>query len=368
MSEPLAEEVFRLAGEGIEVPATPLEQVATRARAQQRRRRRWAAGIVSAVLVAVVAPATLLAAWRGADQPPVERVDNPAILAWWADDVLHLDHVAVGLSGVTDLVQVGAGAVIGDEDGDVVLVDPSGRVTTIGHKAADQPLVGSDRRGWVAWVDPRDGAPRLEVYDVGDRRQLTSRDLPPPDPGDPGEGGHPIAVDGDQIFYAAVDGDWGWVPDEVGRVDVKGLLDVAAATIVRRAGTGRIRIVQPFFSVSYVRYGEGARLSPGGEFVLTRLPGGTAEAPVGPVLIYDTRTGKRIWTGLHPEDLVVAATLGPLDTVSYVIAHGGEAHARDERVRSFTGPYDLRTCDLVQHSCYRAVTFQHAGDVPLLAS
>ena len=371
MTQELAEEVFRLAGTAIEVPGAPVEEVVTRARSQRRRRRRVVAATVAGAL-AVVGLGTWVGTRQGPssgpDQPPAVRVENPADVAWWANDVLHLRHVAVQMPRVEDLVQLGDGAVIGDEDGNVVLVDGAGRLTTIGHKIAGAPLAASEHQGWVAWVDPGDRAPQIVVYDVAAGEVLATRDLPYRGPRweTLDEGSHPIAVDGNQVFYAGEDGDWGWVPDQTGLVDVDGLLDVSAATIVKAAGTGRIRIVQPFFSVDYVRSGVGAQLSTGGEYVLTRAPGGPG--PFGKVLIYDTRSGERVWTGVRPQDVVVAVTPGSDGTVSYVVAHGPDQPQGTDFVRlSFTGPYELRTCLLGERSCFRATKFPHTGALPVLA-
>ncbi|GAA2144143.1 hypothetical protein GCM10009844_17360 [Nocardioides koreensis] len=373
MTQELAEEVFALAGTAIDVPDAPVEEVVARARSQRRRRRRAAAAAVAGLLVVVG-----LGTWVGTrpgsqpppgpDQPPVVRVENPAAVAWWANDVLHLRHAAVEMPRVEDLVQLGDGAVIGDEDGDVVLVDGAGRLTTIGNKVAGAPLAASEHQGWVAWVDPGDRAPRLVVYDLEAAEVLATRDLPYRGPrwGSLDEGSHPIAVDGNQVYYAGQDGDWGWGPDGTGLVDVDGLLDVSAATIVKAAGADRIRIVQPFFSVDYVRTGVGAQLSPGGEHVLTRAPGGGGR--FGKVLIYDTRSGERIWTGVRPQDVVVAATLGSDGSVSYVVAHGPDQPQGTDFVRlSFTGPYELRTCHLGERTCSRATKFPHTGALPILA-
>lgn len=373
MSDQLAEDVFRLAAEGVEVRSAPFDEVVGRARSQRRRRRRLVAATVAGVLAVVG-----LGTWVGtrqsaapaARQVPVVRVENPAPVAWWANDVLHLQHVAIGMPRVEDLVRLGDGAVIGDEKGNVVLVDGEGRLTTIGHKLAGAPLVASEHQGWVAWVDPGEGSSELVVYDVTRRAVLATRELP--DVGSRGgrldERSFPIAVDGNEVFYAGRDGDWGWVPNEVPVTDVNGLIDVSAATIVRRAGTGRIRIVQPFFSVDYVRSGRGAQLSPGGQYVLTRSPDAFATGPFGKVLIYDTRSGERIWTGLRRQDAVVAATLGPDDAVTYVVAHGPDQPHGTEFVRlSFTGPYELRTCHLVERTCSRVTKFPHTGALPILA-
>ncbi len=370
MSEELAEEVFRLAAEGVEVPAAPVAEVVGRARSRRSRRRRWVAGALAGVVAAVglgTWVGTREAASSGPERPAVVQVENPAPVAWWANDVLHLHHVAVEMPRVEDLVQLGDGAVIGESDGGVVLVDGRGRLTTIGHKVAGAPLVASEHQGWVAWVDPRDRAPQLVVYDLEAGEVLATRNLRYRGPRwkSLDEGSYPIAADGDRVYYSGQDGTWAWSPADGDVVDVEGLLDVSAGTIVKAAERGRIRIVQPFFSVDYVREGLSAQLSPGGERVLTRAPGG--EGPFR-VLIYDTRTGERQWTGLQREDVAVAASLGRDGQVTYVVAHRPDQPQGTDFVRlSFTGPYELRTCHLEERTCVRVTKFPHTGSLPILA-
>ncbi len=98
------------------------------------------------------------------------------------------------------------------------------------------------------------------------------------------------------------------------------MLDVESATRVYGDGE-RIDMVQPFFSVNFVRPGATADLSPGGTYVLARPPG-----QLGPFqpLIYDARSGERLPTGLGPEELAVDAAFGPDGTVDYLVvqAHG----------------------------------------------
>ncbi|MFC4786294.1 hypothetical protein ACT8ZV_17585 [Nocardioides sp. MAHUQ-72] len=383
MTEQLAEDVFRLAGEGVEVPAAPVDEVVAAARATRGRRWRVVAACVAGVLV-VVGVATWIGA-RPSGEPEgspgptgVVRAENPASVAWWAGGVLHLAHVTVELPHVEEVVGLGDGAVVGDAEGNVVLVDGDGSLATIGRKAVGAPVVASEHQGWVAWVDPRVPAPQMEpqgpapqlvVYDVDTRQPFAVRELPTLGPRhDSVQENQPIAVDGNQVFYAGEDGDWGWVPDQATLVDVDGLLDVSAATIVRRAGVDRIRIVQPFFSVEFVRQGRGAQLSPGGEYVLTRTTSRRFGGAFGPVLIYDTRSGDKLWTGLRRRDVAMAATLGPDDEVTYVVAHRtGERQDVEFTRTSYNGPYELRTCHLGERTCFTVTSIPQTGVLPVLA-
>ena len=92
---------------------------------------------------------------------------------------LHLANVTVEVppSGrpIDHLAQINGGAVYGDDTGAVAFVGDDGKVTRIGTKAVDAPLVASDESGWVAWVDPRDESPRLVVYDLTAREVLVAR-------------------------------------------------------------------------------------------------------------------------------------------------------------------------------------------------
>jgi hypothetical protein len=375
MTHQLAEEAFALAAQGLEVPPAPVEEVVTEARSRLGRRRRLVALATAGVLV-VVGLATWAGARQGAGPEPaaeptgIERVENPADTAWWASGVLHLAHVTVDLPGVEQVAGLGDGAVVGDDEGNVVLVDGDGVTTTIGRQVPGAPLVASEHQGWAVWVDPQDRAPQLVVYDVAARQTLAIRELPfngsrwgPLD-----QGSYPIAVDADQVYFADQGGDWAWAPEKAGLADADGLLDVSAATMVRRDGVDRIRMIQPFFNVEYVRRGRGAQISPGGEYVLTRTTSARFAGEFGPVLVYDTRSGDRIWTGLEPREVAMVASLGPDDEVTYVIAHrSGERQDVEFTRFSYNGPYDMRTCHLGEHTCFEVTTIPQTGTLPILA-
>jgi hypothetical protein len=380
VNELVVEEIFRDAVRSVETLPPPLEAVRERAAGELRRRRRRSVLGTTAALVFLVA-----AAWLGtragggttvATRPVVTMVENPANVAWWADGQLHLANVTVAVPSahhvVTDLIEINGGAVYGDDAGAVAFVGDDGEVTRIGTKAPGAPLVASDETGWVAWVDPRGRSPELVVYDLTAREVLARRILSPPDPRLDGAGGdsHPIALDGDEVFYATPDGDLAWtVPDgATERVEPAGLLAVASGTGVWQLDPTRIRIVQPFFSISFDRTGAGAAISADGNRVLTHTFGAREGGSFGTVHLYDARSGKPLWTGLSHRDVPIAATLGPEDEVSYLVEPRAERPRHDDFVRqSSSSPYELRACDQESHQCRSVTQLPRVETTPVLA-
>ncbi len=364
MNEIDVEEVFRDAAGAIDVPAPSVDAVVAESRAHRHHRQRQvltSVGTAAAVLA--------LATWWGTrpdpdpegELPPavVTRAENPADIAWWANDVLHLDHVDLALLAVTDLAEVAAGAVYADVRGAVVLVDEEGARTRLGTKAPGSRLVVSDEQRWVAWVDPNEGALELVVYDVTRREVLAQVSVPP--------GTDPIALDQDKVFYARPDGDFALVlPDgEAGVREGAGLLDVASATRVRQSSAEALMMVQPFFSISFGRPGVGAHLSADGNYVLTRTA--DERSVYGTVHIYDTRSGKGVPTGLTDEDLALAARFGPEGTVTYVVSRFQDEPQADDFVRSsFSGALELRTCSLDTGRCEVKAKLPSTGPTPVL--
>jgi hypothetical protein len=373
MRELLAEETFRVVAESVETLPPPLEAIRDRARSQ--RRRRWTSlGAAAAVAALLLGTATWLGTRPGplpvTPQPAVKAVRNPASVVWWANGQLRLANVSVETPLPTDLAAISGGAVYGNKSGDVVFVGDDGEVTRIGTQHPGAPLVASDERGWVAWVDPGDRSPELVVYDLTARQVLASRPLPAGEFGSEsgGEDGHPIAIDQDKIFYVDQDGEHEWtVPDgATHRVQPSGLLAVRQATKVWQLAPATIQIVQPFFSLFFNRSGRGAQLSPDATYVLTRTAVTTES--FGAVLIYDARSGDRVWTGLGRKDVVVEATLGPDDEVTYVTANRADQPRWDDYVRqSFSGPYELRTCHLETQTCTAVRKIPRVGVLPVLA-
>ena len=107
-----------------------------------------------------------------------QRSPNPAEVAWYAEDVLHLAHATYVLPTLRDLTVLGAGAAYGDDEGRVVYLADDGTRTLLGDKDPVVPFATSDALGWVAWVDPDGPHPRLFVYDVGQAEIIGQLDLP----------------------------------------------------------------------------------------------------------------------------------------------------------------------------------------------
>lgn len=361
MTRPPAAEVFRLASESIEVFTPPADVIVAEARAQRGRRRRTVvAGVAAAVLV--LGGLTWLVSRESSgpeDLPPakVTRARNPVPVAWYAEGRLHLERVAVTVPELTDLVELNGGAVYGDLEGTVAFVAADGERRRIGHKDPDQPLVASTGEGWAAWVDPGDGGqPMLMVYDVSKGAMLRTRDLTSADV-------RLIAIDQHRVFYETPVGSYAWTPgveppEELVR---DGLADVESATRVYQVG-GTIEMVQSFFNVSYVRPGVGARLSAGGSFVLSRVPGlDTADGSPFRPLLYDTRSGARMPSGVGVDERAVDATFGGNHTLVYLVAQVAD-------IDDDTDPLlVLRSCDLDGTRCADVAPVESAPDRPLLA-
>lgn len=354
--------------ETIDVLAPPSETVLAHTERPRRRVRPAVAG--AALALTVLAG---LGTWHGtrsqddpAPEPPhVTDVENPADVAWWAGGLLHLQHVTVTQPDLTEMAEVDGGVVLGDSDGRVWFVAADGTRTRLGQKEPRQPLVANDERGWAAWVDPDDAFPELVVYDVPAREVLTRRGLAPHADPFVSEVSHPIALDQDKVFYTDRNADWeltlpGGQPH---RVEPGGLAGVRHATRVWQVGTDRLRIVQPMFSVEYLVAGNGAQMSPDSSYLLTREPPTAGfEGPVL-VLLYDTRSGERPWTGLRAGEVPVSTALGTNGEVTYMIATRVSAPAPGG---SFPGPYELRTCQVELRTCRTVLLIRGADRLPVL--
>lgn len=360
------EKIFREAGESILVRPPGIEAVRHRVHAQ--RRRRWPAVLsVSFGLLVVVGLGTWLAI-RPAEPDTslsiahVQRQENPSGMTWFANGVLHLDHVRVALPPVQQIAVINGGAAYGDGE-QVVFVAADGVRTRLGTKVPGAALVASDEQGWVAWVDPGDGAPEVVAYDLTSRSTIARAGLK----GDAAES-EPIAIDQDRVYFATPDGEYEWQPLSGDPVPVApdGLLDVSSATRVFQVDPETIRIRQPLFDIVIDRLGKGARLSADGNYVLTRTD--NDQSMYGTVRIYDTRSGNEIESGLSVHDLAIAAQLGPRDTVTYVVARADDGSEPDEFLRlSLSGPLELRTCSFNTGECVVDAKFPHTGPTPLLA-
>lgn len=315
-------EVLRAAAATIEVLPAAYDDVAARARGQLRRRRR-------VVMVAALGGVVLLglATWAGAAlsregvrerSADVERVLNPAAISWYAEDTLHLREVTVRIPNITDLVAVGERVVYLDEDGIVGQVAGDGTVHEIGVAVPGSRLLGWADRSWAVWVEPGDPAARLVVWDVAARAEVGSLRSD--------SSLEPIAIDQGYVVYTVGGDGWTWEPPEgqPARLPPIELLDQASSTRVFQRDE-QIEIVQPLFGLSFLRAGEGAQLSFGGRYVLSRVPGPWEPGEPYDPLLYDTRTGEAIETGVGPGERVFAAAFTPLQEVAYFVDPGDEA-------------------------------------------
>lgn len=364
MSERLAEEVFRTASESIEVLTTPYEAVVERAREQRRRRwRAIAAGVAAAV---VVAGLTTWVATRPA--PPPEPVPthvvpmrNPVGTAWYAGGRLHLRTVAVDIPDVTDVASVGDGVVYLDRDGEVGLVSASGDRTIVGSAVPGSTVLGSGEDDWAVWLHPEESGVRLVVWSVRLDEVLASMVVSPET--------QLIAIDQDRVYTQADAGAFSWQAGVAGARPVPlgppQLADVGSATRVYQRGH-RIEMVQPFFSVSFVRRGDGATVSPGGNYVLSRRPGPWEPGSPFEPLIYDTRSGARLPSGIAGDERAIDAVFGTNHDVTYLVAKAADL-ADVDLDGGRVGLLVLRTCELEAAGCHDVAPVPSSGGRAMFA-
>lgn len=361
MSEQLAEEIFRKAGQSIEVLPAPYDAVVERARRHRRHRRRAVAASVAAALVVVGAATWVSTRPEQAAEPVPTHVvpsKNPVGTAWY-DGRLHLRSVAVDLPGATSLAGVGESAAYIDTDGDVGIVGPDGERTVVGSADPGSTILGSGENGWTAWLEPGEDGSRLVVWglEIGD--EIGSIVVSPET--------RLIAIDQDRVYAEGDAGTFAWQPteDQPEQIDAHDLVDVGSATRVYQRGR-RIEMVQPFFSVSFTRPGEGASVSPGGNFVISRKPGpwvpGTPYTP----LVYDTRSGDLLPSGVAPDERVVDAAFGNNNEITYLVANVRDLAGVDldgARARLLV----LRTCEPETTFCHDVVPVRSGGDRAMFA-
>ncbi|MGB0099215.1 MAG: hypothetical protein WBP61_02950, partial [Nocardioides sp.] len=313
-----ADERVRSVGAAIGVPPPAYPQITRRSLDQRRHRRRRAlAGTLLALLVAGLAVWAVLQLGDGVRERSVDVVPepNPIDLPWYADGRLHLRSVIVEISGLTDLTAVGDAAVYLDQDGIVGQVDAEGRVIEVGIAVPGSDLLGSTEEGWAAWVEPG-ASGRLVVWDVEDATEVGGLRS--------ASSVRPIAIDAGLVHFGLGDRDFTWAPpdDEPERLQPTGLVDVSAATRVYQRDD-RIEIVQPVFQGDFLRIGVGGRLSWGGAFALTREPGPWRPGDPYRPLLYDTRSGSELETGVAPGERIVDAAFTTRQEIVYLVAPDG---------------------------------------------
>jgi hypothetical protein len=361
------------AGEGVVVLARAPEDLA--ADEPLWWRSRWAAAITGLLALALALGGWTWWTERGpldGERQPVglsavdpQRSRNPAEVAWYADDVLHLAHATYVLPPLRDLGVLGAGAVYGDTEGRVVHLADDGVRTLLGTKDPLVPLVSSDALGWVAWVDPAGANPRLLVYDVGQADIIGELDLPASGSGPQEEPDtRPVAIDQQTVYFVTSEGARAWRPTRdpgsVEELELAALLDVSSANRMYQLDTERIRLDQPFFSVVYDVPGRGGELSADGNYALTHSP------EDGSVLVYDTRSGTRVDVQMPGDVLVADVVLAPEGAITYLTLDP-EGFASQEGSDSNPLRGELVTCQLDDGTCESLASFAVDSEAPLLA-
>ncbi|WP_028636844.1 sigma factor-like helix-turn-helix DNA-binding protein [Nocardioides sp. URHA0032] len=356
-----AEEAFRTAAGSIEVPTAPYDGVVARAREQRRRRWRIVAGAAAAILVVAGGTTWLTTRPEKPAEPETTRVvasPNPVDISWY-DGRLHLRRVAVHLPGLTSVAGVGESAAFIDTDGAVGVVQPAGEVALVGRSAPGSRVLGSAENGWAAWVEPGDPASRIVVWSVGNHEEVDSLVVAP--------GTRLVAIDQDRVYATGDAGAFEWRPahGRPVRLDEPGLLDVGSSTRVYQRHRA-ITVVQPFYDVTFTRRGEGAAVSPGGTFVLSRIPGPWVPGSPFTPLVYDARTGDLLPSGVAPDERVVDAAFGNNHEINYLVANVSDLEGVDldgARSRLFV----LRTCALERSTCSDVVPVRSAADRAMFA-
>ena len=324
----------------------------------QRARQVMTARRALAVLVPIVLVVAGLTWWTTRDTneeqekqlgpAALTRAENPAgSVTWWANGELHLDHVVLAVDGLRDMTRLGNGVVYGDDEGRVVHVAEDGGRTVLGHKDPDVPVAATDETGLAAWFDPE--ARKVVAVDAssGDVVRRT------------GVGDRPrvVAVDGDVLYLVGEGGTRALLqtgPDTEVPISPAGLLDVRSRIRAFQVNESTIQVVQSYFNVSFNLPGRGASLSPDGNFVVSRIGEGDDVESV----VYDTRSGAELPTGLATTDVVLAAAAGQGATVAFVVAQGGLESGRD---------LQLRICDLRASLCRIVERIPDVGSTPVLA-
>jgi hypothetical protein len=366
---------LRSMGDSLVVFAPPAEEELAAATASWWRRR-GPVTVAGLVALALVLGGGTWWANRGADDASdserfsldtvaPSRTRNPAEVAWYAEDVLHLANATYVLPTLRDLAVLGAGAVYGDDDGRVVYLADDGTRTLLGTKDPVVPFAVSNKLGWVAWVDPAGANPRLLVYDIGQADIVGDLDLPASRSGPQDEPDtRPVAIDQEAVYFVTSEGSRAWRPIRdpgfVEEIDQAGLLDVSSATRMFQLDPTLVLLDQPFFNEAYPVRGRGGEMSEDGDFALTRSP------EDGSVLVYDTRSGEPVDVA-PPRPLdVVDVTLAPEGAITYLTV---DPDAFDTQEGNDSHPIrgELVTCQLDDGACESLASFVLDSEAPILA-
>ncbi len=289
-----------LALSALAVEPLPVAEVDAAVSADRARVVRRALGVVVVLLLVVGAAAW----WWRPDDGGVGRVvevENPLPLPWYADGQLHLADVAVSVPTAVDVVVVPGGAVMADEQGGVTFVEDDGTLVRIGRTVPGTGLVAEPDNGWVAWADPGAGDPELVVVDtrVGEevgRRSLSSAGG---GGGQPVAGSGPVAIDGEQVYYAARGNDYVWDPLRGDAFALQGTLaDTADGARLSRVEGGYLLQPSQYRRGIPLRGTEGRLTSDGGYAFLVDA---TDE-----VRVHASATGRQLPLMYSPSDVPVS--------------------------------------------------------------
>jgi hypothetical protein len=356
-----ADEIFFDAGEVIPVGNPPVDGVLARAAEARRQRGRWTVGVAAGAVV-LLALATWLTTRPTGPQLPetvVTEAPNPASIEWYANRTLHLADVTVEeVPQISEMVPVAEGVVYGDEEGLVVRVQPDGTMQKLGETVPDRPVVGSTERGWVAWAEAGESADRMVVYDVVRAERVASRTVP--------RGATPVALDREELHYTTPGRDWSWQPLEGVPTSTPGghLIDVASGVKVNQEDEGQLVISQPLFDVEVTVPGDGAILSPDGDYVLTRVDEPDPET----VALYEAASGDLVDVGLTREEIAVAAAFDSDGAAIFLVEHRANApEPGQDRRLSTTGPTIMRSCQFeFEPECLTVTQFANNAGISVL--
>jgi len=315
------DDTVRRVAESFPVPPLQLAEVVAEQRADRRarvRRTTTTALAVVAVLAVVVGGATW---WGTRPQPrepladaPVQRSTNPAPVAWYTGETLHLTDVQLRIEALRMFFEVDDGAVYADANGEIVHVDTEGARSRIGTQRRDGTFQVSAEEGLVAWVDQSDG-PQLRVYDldtgeiVGEQGLGTDEDI------------DVVALDSRTAYYVERGRNYAYEIDGGDVVELASprVLDVARGAVARQDEAGTVSLASPRDQEDRIVtvQGLGAELSPDGELVLTRTVDPTTE--VGTPRLYDALSSEELDTGLSTTATVYAAHLGVAGAATYLV-------------------------------------------------
>jgi hypothetical protein len=253
----------------------------------------------------------------------------------------------LAVDGLRDMTRLGNGVVYGDDEGRVVYAAEDGARTVLGHKDPDVPVAATDETGLAAWFDPETRKVVAVDASSGDVVRRT------------GVGDRPrvVAVDGDVLYLVGEGGTRALLqtgPDTEVPISPAGLLDVRSRIRAFQLNESTIQVVQSYFNVSFDLPGRGASLSSDGNLVVSRIGEGDDVETV----VYDTRSGAELPTGLATTDVVLAAAAGQPATVAFVVAQGGFESGRD---------LQLRICDLRVSLCRIVERIPDSSSTPVLA-